>query len=154
MNLRGCLASSEAPYPPLRRPMPLPLAVRCASELWGEDQCGGASPVARLAEAARAGSQELMDKTAAFGSSLAKWGQGILHSTAQAFTEGSPTNREQKGSTLCASLRSRGGVGGQKGSARLQPLQPLLQASGPEAVEAAEQQPAPAAAAAAAAAEA
>jgi tetratricopeptide (TPR) repeat protein len=36
-TLEDCLDAVERPYPNLKRPIPLPQAVRCAEELWAED---------------------------------------------------------------------------------------------------------------------
>uniref|UniRef100_A0A7R9ZZX1 Uncharacterized protein n=1 Tax=Pyrodinium bahamense TaxID=73915 RepID=A0A7R9ZZX1_9DINO len=107
LSLRGCLAAVEAPYPPLRRPVPLSVAVHCAVELWGDDGAlaDAVSPYARIAEAARAGSQELLEKTAALGSSIAKWGHGLFGSgvTTQVFGDGAP----QAGSDVKGNSRLR-----------------------------------------------
>lgn len=98
MNLRGVLGAVEAPYPPLRRPLPLTLAVKCASELWSNDFVAEPSPVARLAEAARAGSQDFLEKTQALGANIARWGQGLVVGlTPRNFSESSlKTDRDSK----------------------------------------------------------
>lgn len=111
LNIRGCLVATSEPYPPLRRKIPLALAVHCAHELWGDKAANGddRGAVERLAEAARAGTQDLMEKSAAFGSNIAKWGQVLYDSAVHALGEG-PTGSGRTDNNLVTSLRNRGGI--------------------------------------------
>ena len=63
----------------------------------------------RLAAAARDTTQDLMMRTAAAGSSLVSWGQGLLGSAAKALDHHCRP-RERGPNVLVESLRSRGGV--------------------------------------------
>jgi len=121
INLRGCLAASEPPFPPLRRPLPLPLAVGCAVELWADDPAHAVGTVAKIAEVSRAASLDIMDKTTALGSSLVRWGQdfgqglvdavGKLQDDATRCVNAPPGGRDVRGGNpLVASLRCRGGA--------------------------------------------
>ncbi|CAE8638298.1 unnamed protein product [Polarella glacialis] len=107
LNLRGCLSATQHPYPRLRRKMPLQQVVRCAAELWGMEGTSSdheESPVARLAQAARLGTQDLLGKTMTLGTNLASWGQGLF------VRERSPVSHGRKDSALLNSLRNRGGI--------------------------------------------
>ncbi|CAE8678641.1 unnamed protein product [Polarella glacialis] len=107
LNLRGCLSATQHPYPRLRRKMPLQQVVRCAAELWGMEGTSSdheESPVARLAQAARLGTQDLIGKTMTLGTNLASWGQGLF------VRERSPVSHGRKDSALLNSLRNRGGI--------------------------------------------
>eukprot|EP00931_Biecheleriopsis_adriatica_P121756 TRINITY_DN96814_c0_g1_i1.p1 TRINITY_DN96814_c0_g1~~TRINITY_DN96814_c0_g1_i1.p1 ORF type:complete len:290 (+),score=63.74 TRINITY_DN96814_c0_g1_i1:33-872(+) len=117
LNLRSCLASTVSPYPKLRRRFPLKLAIQVAVQLWNADGSPLSeqdSPVVRLAQAAREGTQDLMQKTAALGSSFVSWSQGLWGSATQALDgpcKALPSDKERKENALLQSLRSRGGVG-------------------------------------------
>merc|ERR1711879_358585 len=58
----------------------------------------------------RQGSHDFMEKTMAIGSNLARWSSEIFSSPSHASAEASPAFREQRGNTLRASLRNRGGI--------------------------------------------
>merc|ERR1712217_829273 len=86
LNIRGVLASSEQPYPRLRKSTPLTVAVHVAVELWNEDSANEESPVAKFAEAARQGSVDLVERTlsltSSFSSNIARWSTGLFGSKA------------------------------------------------------------------------
>ncbi|CAJ1365050.1 unnamed protein product, partial [Effrenium voratum] len=110
LNLRSCLSATVGPYPPLRRRYPLKVAIQAAVQIWEVESplfSEQGSPVTRLANAAREGTQEFLLKTAAAGSSFMSWSQSLLGSATKALR--SPS-REPKDKTLVDSLRNRGGV--------------------------------------------
>ena len=73
---------------------------------------GEGSPVTRLAAAARDTTQDLLLRTAAAGSSLVSWGQGLLGSAAKALDHHCrPPRGERTTTALVESIRSRGGGG-------------------------------------------
>jgi len=126
VNLRGCLAATGGPYPTLRRQLPLALAVRCAHELWHEksgamcqDGSIPGSPVEKIAEAAeaaRASTQDFVEKSVALGSNIARWGQCIVESAVSAFDDPRRSSsqegitRDMSSPSHIASLRTRGGL--------------------------------------------
>lgn len=128
VNLRGVLSSTDSPYPPLRRTVPLSEVVRCAVELWNDDDDDTLGT--RLAKAARATTFEVVEKTMNWGSSIARWSQGVVDSLS-ASPSATPTTPkpygvtprshrasgatpcgpgENKDATLRNALRSRGGI--------------------------------------------
>lgn len=98
-SVMRCVAA-ERDYPALpRQKLPLSLIVQCACQVWSVER----GPT--LAEAVRLGTQELVQKSAKFGLSIAGWASSVL---------GTPThNRDdlcKKENNLVKSLRCRGGV--------------------------------------------
>eukprot|EP00434_Breviolum_minutum_P020829 symbB.v1.2.018375.t1/scaffold1462.1/size117239/8 len=116
LNLRSCLASTAGPYPPLRRRYPLRVAIQAAVQIWEVESpllSEQGSPMTRLANAARDGTQDLLVKTAAAGSNLVSWSQGLLGSAAKALDyhcRPQSMRTERKDKTLVDSLRNRGGI--------------------------------------------
>eukprot|EP00930_Biecheleria_cincta_P043401 TRINITY_DN29802_c0_g1_i3.p1 TRINITY_DN29802_c0_g1~~TRINITY_DN29802_c0_g1_i3.p1 ORF type:complete len:253 (-),score=58.88 TRINITY_DN29802_c0_g1_i3:99-857(-) len=132
LNLRSCLASTSLPYPPLRRRIPLKLAVDCAVQLWGADGSlisEQESPVVRLAQAAKESTQDFLFKTSALGSSFVSWGQGIFGSASQAIDISPCQPREErKENPLLESLRNRGGI--QRASSKKDAHETIMVAEG------------------------
>lgn len=78
VTLRNCLRAQVAPYPALRRPLRLTVAVQTAADLWASEDEGSrglaGSALAKLLDTARAGTHELLGQA----SSLIRWGSGLL----------------------------------------------------------------------------
>mmetsp|Transcript_90129 Transcript_90129/g.160517 ORF Transcript_90129/g.160517 Transcript_90129/m.160517 type:complete len:254 (+) Transcript_90129:75-836(+) len=120
LNLRSCLAATSSPYPKLRRSIPLRIAIQCGVQLWTADASPHSeeSPLIRLSQNVRESTQDIFEKTAALGNSIASWSSSIFGSASQALEMSPcrPTERKAD-SPLVESIRARGGLG--KGRDRL-----------------------------------
>jgi len=127
-SIKDVLDATQRPFPLLRRPVPLPQAVQCAEELWAEVAASESrASASKLMESARVGTQDLVNRTRDFGSSLARWGSGLFGAAGSpsptagnAVSEGG-TPTQASGTTavaavatpsLRAALRARGGICG------------------------------------------
>lgn len=81
LHLRYVILTVAAPYPALRRSVPLSAAVKTAADLWSDERMLDPTPAMRIAAATKAGSQELLEQAAAgaadLGRRVTKWGQDV-----------------------------------------------------------------------------
>jgi len=121
-NLRSVLISVEQPYPRLRRPIPLPIAVQTAHYLWegGSPRAGEDTVMSRVSDAVRGIPTEMVERTLTLGSNIRKWGEGMLASASQMACAASPTSpwsRHSHNGNLSNSNSSCGGGNSRKNAA-------------------------------------